>query len=237
MAAVAFLIRAGDRERAKIVEDDLLAQPSDRRRKEKMIGLARSYRSYELPEETARLVRAVLSSDKFEIKDSERGTLLSLLSGALKKIDDEEGRREVLERSRHLLEERIAQAPGPHAFSLRHSLARLLILSMDQAERGLEEIDFLLRFKPRAASYISLRARALDSLGRSAEAVDVLRALSEAKRRDGAKDSVTEEAWLGIALAHAGDKAAAKEVLTSVLQRLAPDSDLREQASEIMKSL
>jgi tetratricopeptide (TPR) repeat protein len=231
----ALLWQTGDVERAEAVEQALLDQSTIRRRQKRLEELAAAYRTHGAYPQAARLLRVLLGDDRFDIEDKKRDQLLDNLITSLGKSEDEEGFREVTRERRRLLEERIAAQPGPHAFELRATIAKLLIEKIGDCSAGLEHVDFILRFKPSNPTYRNLRATTLIRMGRVTEGIGELRELSRFRRRHGQDDTLTEQAWLGIGLARSGATDEAKRVLTRVLQRLAKDSELRRLVEDALE--
>jgi tetratricopeptide (TPR) repeat protein len=220
MLGASLLLRSAQAARAHAVERDLLkVHPLQRR-----LGVAHQimnvYLTHHVPADAARIAEQMLSQHEKELKPAERDHLLQSLASAREREGDETKARAARVALCTSLEQRIAAAPGAHAFALRRMLAGERIVLGD-AEAALREIDgWLLRFAPDDHGHLALRAQALRRKGDAQAAVTAWRELSERKRRSGQDDAAADEAELGLALRQAGAEDEARTWLQSALPKL-----------------
>lgn len=235
--AASVLFSLGREAEANAIEAHLTKAPSPRLRKPKLVELANNYSNFEAHQNAARVYRELLDNEAFELDEDERIRYLGRLLEQNRRADDREAWRATAALLVEAYEAKLAEAPGPHDYATHQELAELHLGPLEDPQRALRHLDFLLKFSPRNRTYLGYHARAMHLAGEPAKAVAELRALSELRRARGEKDTSTEEAWLGLAQLASGDRDAARATLTGVVLRISRTSDLSVEVRKALEGL
>jgi hypothetical protein len=237
MRAAGLLLKTGQVDEAREVETDLLRAGGRRELRQRKLRLAEHYVACGVPLEAVRLLREVERSPDPDVQAAERGQALAAIGRALREAGDVAGRRAVALELRQLLEQRVAQAPGPHAFALRSELAGLLLEELGDPAGALTQLDeWLLRHDPASPAWRAQRALALLRKGDAAAAIAELDALSEHRRLEGGGDDPPHEvATRGLALVRAGQREEGAALLVQSLPKLGRKSSLRAEVEAALQ--